>query len=58
MSDTTSKVLRAALSSESPRKITLRQAIGFGVGDFYGGGQLTIIATYLLVIATTEGMEA
>lgn len=52
MSDTTSKVLRAALSSESPRKITLRQAIGFGVGDFYGGGQLTIIATYLSLFWT------
>lgn len=25
----------------------MRQALGFGVGDFYGGGQLTLIATYL-----------
>lgn len=52
MSDTDSKALSAALSGASPRKITLKQAIGFGVGDFYGGGQLTIVAAYLSLFWT------
>ena len=29
------------------RKITLREAVGFGIGDCYGGGQLILISTYL-----------
>lgn len=29
------------------RRITLRNAIGFGIGDCFGGGQLTLITTYL-----------
>ena len=31
----------------SVRKITLREGLGFGIGDFYGGGTLTLIPTYL-----------
>lgn len=52
MSDIDSKALRAALSGTDMRKITLWQAIGFGVGDSYGGGQLVIIATYLALFWT------
>ncbi|WP_236034467.1 MFS transporter [Bifidobacterium saguinibicoloris] len=52
MSDIDSKALRAAMSGTGPRKITMRQAIGFGVGDCYGGGQLTLIATYLSLFWT------
>ncbi|WP_165775904.1 MFS transporter [Bifidobacterium scaligerum] len=52
MSDDTSKALREALAGDQPRKVTLRQAVGFGVGDFYGGGQLTIVATYLSLFWT------
>lgn len=37
------------------RKISMRQAIGFGVGDFFGGGQLTLIATYLALFWTRFG---
>ncbi|KAB8287227.1 melibiose carrier protein [Bifidobacterium ramosum] len=47
-----SAALRAAVSTPAPRKITLRDAIGFGIGDFYGGGQLTLIATYLSLFWT------
>ncbi|MBT1161899.1 MFS transporter [Bifidobacterium sp. SO1] len=47
-----SAALRAAVSTPGPRKITLRDAIGFGIGDFYGGGQLTLIATYLSLFWT------
>ncbi|WP_240541387.1 MFS transporter [Bifidobacterium santillanense] len=52
MSDIDSKALRAAMSGPGPRKITMRQAVGFGVGDCYGGGQLTLIATYLSLFWT------
>lgn len=37
------------------RKISMREAIGFGAGDFYGGGQLTLIATYLALFWTRFG---
>ncbi|WP_169833992.1 MFS transporter [Bifidobacterium myosotis] len=53
MAEVDSHALRAALDGTGPRKITLREAIGFGIGDFYGGGQLTIIATYLSLFWTT-----
>ncbi|WEV72561.1 MFS transporter [Bifidobacterium sp. ESL0790] len=32
--------------------ITLRDAIGYGIGDVYGGGQLTLIGTYLVLFWT------
>lgn len=32
--------------------ITLANAIGYGVGDIYGGGQLTLIGTYLVLFWT------
>ncbi|WEV69203.1 MFS transporter [Bifidobacterium sp. ESL0775] len=32
--------------------ITLGNAIGYGVGDIYGGGQLTLIGTYLVLFWT------
>ncbi|OZG63776.1 sodium:galactoside symporter [Bifidobacterium hapali] len=48
----TSAALRAAAAAPEPRKITMKQAIGFGIGDFYGGGQLTLIATYLSLFWT------
>ena len=51
-SDSDSRALRDALSGTGPRKITMKQAIGFGVGDCYGGGQLTLIATYLSLFWT------
>jgi oligogalacturonide transporter len=35
--------------SNAARSISGRQAIGFGIGDFYGGGQLTLIGTYLVL---------
>ncbi|KFI90041.1 MFS transporter [Bifidobacterium scardovii] len=47
-----SRALRNALNGKQPRKITMKQAVGFGIGDFYGGGQLTIIATYLSLFWT------
>ncbi|WP_236023644.1 MFS transporter [Bifidobacterium miconis] len=47
-----SKALAAAVATPGPRKITMRQAIGFGIGDFYGGGQLTVCATYLTLFWT------
>ena len=43
----------------------MREAIGFGVGDFFGGGQLALISTYLTLfwtrfcgmnIATAQGV--
>lgn len=36
----------------SARKIGFKEALGFGVGDCYGGGQLTLIATYLSLFWT------
>ena len=35
-----------------PRSISVAQSIGFGVGDFYGGGQTTLTATYLSLFWT------
>ncbi|MBT1164850.1 MFS transporter [Bifidobacterium felsineum] len=52
-SEAESHALSHALQNPGVRKITLRNAIGFGVGDFYGGGQLTIIAAYLSLFWTT-----
>ena len=52
MTETNSQALREALDGTHPRKITLREAVGFGIGDFYGGGQLTIVATYLALFWT------
>lgn len=52
-SEADSHALNQALRDPGVRKITLRNAIGFGVGDFYGGGQLTIIAAYLSLFWTT-----
>ncbi|NEG88780.1 MFS transporter [Bifidobacterium aerophilum] len=52
MSTSSSPALRAAVATPGPRKITLRDAVGFGIGDFYGGGQLVIIATYLSLFWT------
>ncbi|MBT1175793.1 MFS transporter [Bifidobacterium sp. LC6] len=52
-SEADSQALSQALHEPGVRKITLRNAIGFGIGDFYGGGQLTIIAAYLSLFWTT-----
>lgn len=44
-----------ATSSAPPRTtttISLRQSIGFGIGDFYGGGQMTLTMTYLSLFWT------
>ena len=60
-----SQALRAALSGTQPRKITMKDAFGFGLGDFFGGGQLTLISVYLslfwtkfcgMSIATAQGV--
>lgn len=32
--------------------IGLKEAIGYGIGDCYGGGQLTLIGTYLSLFWT------
>ena len=34
------------------RRIGLKEAIGYGIGDCFGGGQLTLIATYLSLFWT------
>ena len=34
------------------RKVTIRSAIGYGVGDFYGGGQGVLVSTYLALFWT------
>lgn len=34
------------------RRIGLKEAIGYGIGDCYGGGQLTLTATYLSLFWT------
>ena len=47
VTNASSPAFRKAVEGEDPRRITLRQAIGFGIGDFYGGGQLVIAATYI-----------
>lgn len=47
-----SKALQSATKTGGARKITLRNAIGYGIGDFYGGGQLTLISTYLSLFWT------
>ncbi|RSX58502.1 MFS transporter [Bifidobacterium samirii] len=47
-----SRALDAAVTRSDRRRITLPQAVGYGVGDFYGGGQLTIISTYLALFWT------
>lgn len=47
-----SKALRDATQTVDARKIGLREAVGFGIGDFYGGGQLTLAATYLSLFWT------
>ncbi|MBT1172768.1 MFS transporter [Bifidobacterium sp. MA2] len=52
MTDGDSDALRGAIGSSKGRRITFRQALGYGVGDFYGGGQLTLIATYLSLFWT------
>ena len=33
--------------SHQPRKVTAISAIGYGMGDLYGGGQGALVATYL-----------
>lgn len=38
--------------SDRKRKITLKSAIGYGVGDFFGGGQMALIGTYLALFWT------
>ncbi|WP_238549691.1 MFS transporter [Bifidobacterium callitrichos] len=50
--DSGSEALHRAMSSSQKRAITMRQALGYGIGDFYGGGQLTLIATYLSLFWT------
>ena len=51
--------------SSKPRTISMREAIGFGAGDFFGGGQLALVSTYLTLfwtrfcgmnIATAQGV--
>lgn len=37
---------------EPTRKIGMGEALGYGIGDFYGGGQLTLISTYLALFWT------
>lgn len=34
------------------RKVTIRSAIGYGMGDFYGGGQGVLVSTYLALFWT------
>ena len=57
--------LAQALRSSPVKTVSVRQALGFALGDFYGGGQLTLIPTYLAVfwtrfchmdIATAQGI--
>lgn len=47
-----SEALREAITSSSRRNITMPQALGYGIGDFFGGGQLTLTATYLSLFWT------
>ncbi|OZG60972.1 sodium:galactoside symporter [Bifidobacterium lemurum] len=42
-----SAALREAVVASDKRRITLRDAIGFGIGDCFGGGQLALGTTYL-----------
>ncbi|KAA8816182.1 MFS transporter [Bifidobacterium vespertilionis] len=35
-----------------PRHVTIANSVGFGIGDFYGGGQTTLTATYLSLFWT------
>ncbi|NMM99445.1 melibiose carrier protein [Bifidobacterium sp. DSM 109958] len=44
----------AVPSSHTPRPhgVTFAQSVGFGLGDFYGGGQTTLTATYLSLFWT------
>ena len=43
---------RQSATAGSARSISIGQSIGFGIGDFYGGGQLTLTATYLSLFWT------
>ena len=47
-----SRALGEAVGRSDRRRISLPQALGYGVGDFYGGGQMTIVATYLALFWT------
>ncbi|MEE8738235.1 MAG: MFS transporter [Bifidobacterium sp.] len=47
--------LRSAVNSPKIRTIGLKEAVGFGVGDFYGGGQLVMVATYMSLFWTRFG---
>jgi len=40
------------VSWERSRKVTIRSAIGYGMGDFYGGGQGVLVSTYLALFWT------
>lgn len=50
-----SPALVRVLSSTPPRAIGFKQAFGFGAGDFYGGGQLVMVATYMSLFWTRFG---
>lgn len=52
MTDSESEALRNAIGTAARRNITMPQALGFGIGDFFGGGQLTLITTYLSLFWT------
>ena len=52
MTDSESDALRSAIDSSKGRHITFPQALGYGIGDVFGGGQLTLITTYLSLFWT------
>ncbi|KAA8815418.1 sodium:galactoside symporter [Bifidobacterium callitrichos] len=52
MTDSESDALRSAIDSSKGRHITFPQAFGYGIGDVFGGGQLTLITTYLSLFWT------
>lgn len=38
--------------SQSKKTISMKSALGFGAGDFFGGGQLALVTTYLALFWT------